>query len=119
MATVPVALSRPVARRPSRRTWAVALLASAAVAYVVLRGQFLLPHDESAPVFGVLNDVRAWVDANRQASPILSFLIGAVRGGIGSLVDSFQAILAALGWTGSPSSVAHWATSSAAGGSLP
>jgi glycine betaine/proline transport system permease protein len=100
MATAPVALTRPLARRPSRRTWSLVLLASAAIAYVVLRNEYLLPHDESAPVFGVFNEVRAWVDANRQASPILSFLIGALRGGVGSLVEGFQAILSALGWTG-------------------
>lgn len=100
MATVPVALSGPVVRRPSRRTWAIGLLASAAILYVVLRGQWLLPHDETVPVFRAINDIRAWVDANRQSSPILSFLIGAVRGGVGSLVEGFQAILAALGWTG-------------------
>jgi glycine betaine/proline transport system permease protein len=100
MATVPVALTRPLARRPTRRTWAVALLATAAIAYVVLRGQFLLPHDESAPFFQFLNEVRAWVDSNRQGNAILAFMLDNIRGPIASLVVAFQETLAAMGWTG-------------------
>jgi glycine betaine/proline transport system permease protein len=100
MATVPVALARPLARRPTRRTWAIGLLILAAVTYVVLRGQYLLPHDESAPFFQFLNDVRAWVDSNRQGNAALAFLLDYVRGPIASLVVVFQEILTAIGWTG-------------------
>ena len=100
MATAPVALTRPIARRPSRQAWAVGLLAIAAIAFVVLRGQFLLPHDESAPFFQFLNEVRAWIDSNRQGNPVLAFLLANVRGPIAGMVAAFQGILTSLGWTG-------------------
>jgi len=100
MATVPVALTRPLARRPSRRAWAIGLLAVAVIAYVVLRGLFLLPHDESAPFFQFLNEVRAWVDSNRQGNPVLAFLLANVRGPTAQLVLTFQGILTTIGWTG-------------------
>ena len=72
----------------------------AAVTYVVLRGQFLLPHDESAPFFQFLNEVRAWVDSNRQGNPVLAFMVANMRGPIAGLVVAFQEVLSALGWTG-------------------
>ena len=100
MATVPVALTRPVTRRPSRRTWALGLLALAAVAFVVLRGQFLLPNDDSSPVFQTLNDARGWIDSNRQGNPALAFMLANIRGPIAQLAETFQGVLAAIGWTG-------------------
>jgi glycine betaine/proline transport system permease protein len=100
MATVPVALSRPIARRPSRRTWALGLLGVAAVAFVVLRGQFLLPNDDSSPVFQTLNDARGWIDSNRQGNPALAFMLANIRGPIAQLAVTFQGVLAAIGWTG-------------------
>jgi glycine betaine/proline transport system permease protein len=100
MATVPVALAPPIARRPSRRTWALGLLGVAAVAFVVLRGQFLLPNDDSSPVFQTLNDARGWVDSNRQGNPALAFMLANIRGPIAQLAETFQGVLAAIGWTG-------------------
>ena len=72
----------------------------AVIAYVVLRGLFLLPHDESAPFFQFLNEVRAWVDSNRQGNPVLAFMLANVRGPTAQLVVTFQGLLTAIGWTG-------------------
>ena len=100
MATAPIALSRPVARRPSRRTWALGLLGIAAVAFVALRGQFLLPNDDSSPIFQTLNDARGWIDSNRQGNPALAFMLANIRGPIAQLAETFQGVLTAIGWTG-------------------
>lgn len=100
MATASATLTRPIFRRPSRRSAVFGALGLVALAYVALRGQWTLPHDESAPAFQFLNEVRAWIDSNRQSNPALVFLIGSIRAPIAQLVESFRDGLAAIGWTG-------------------
>lgn len=100
MATASAALARPLTRRPSRLVLALGLLGLAAVAYLALRGQWTLPHDESAPAFQFLNEVRAWVDSNRRSNPALAFMISSIRGPVAWLVLTFEDGLAAIGWPG-------------------
>ncbi len=77
----------------------VALLVGVGVAvaiFVVASGQWTLPHDEDHPVFGALNGVKAWVDANRNSI----FIFGLIRDGVGGLVGVFDGLIALLGWPG-------------------
>jgi glycine betaine/proline transport system permease protein len=100
MATASATLTRPLARPPTRRIWALGFLTLAVVAYVALRGQWTLPHDESAPAFQFLNEVRAWIDSNRQSNPALAFMISSIRGPVAWLVATLQDGLASIGWPG-------------------
>jgi len=86
--------------RASRRVWAVLLVAASAVLYVAFRDQWLMPHNEEAPVFGSINGIRDWVDANRNSSPIFVLVFDVIRVGIGALFDVIQAILTNLTWAG-------------------
>jgi len=76
-----------------RRALAIVLGLAAAVAYVLFRGQWTLPHDDDYGLFRSLNDVRTAVAANRT-------ILEPVRAGIAGLVAVFDEVLAALGWTG-------------------
>ena len=51
----------------------------AAVLYALFMGMWTLPHDESYPLFLTINEVRDWVEANRDALVIFD----AIREGIG------------------------------------
>jgi glycine betaine/proline transport system permease protein len=94
------AITAPFAARLESRSGRRLLLLSAAVVavllYVVFEGQGTLPHDEAYPLFNTLNDVRAWVEENRNSI----FLFALVRDGIGGLVGAFEGLLAGLGWPG-------------------
>lgn len=68
----------------------------AAVLYALFVGMWTLPHDESYPLFLTINEVRDWVEANRDALVIFD----AIREGIGALVGAFEAFLAGIGWPG-------------------
>ncbi|GAA4218382.1 glycine betaine/proline transport system permease protein [Streptosporangium album] len=72
----------------------------AVAAYLVFRGTALLPHDDDAAQFGAVNDVRDWVDANRNESPIFLFFVNYVRLSVGGLYDAFNLVLHGLGWAG-------------------
>lgn len=86
--------------RPRRRAL-LALLAAATVgAYLALHGYGVLGHDEDAPTFRLFNDVRDWVDANRDTNPVFLFGINYLRLGIALLVGAVQTALHWLGWLG-------------------
>jgi glycine betaine/proline transport system permease protein len=78
----------------SARTALVVVLAvAAAIAYVLFRNQWTLPHDPDAPLFRSLNDVQEAVAANRSS-------LEPVRVGVAALVDLFDNLLGSLGWPG-------------------
>jgi glycine betaine/proline transport system permease protein len=68
----------------------------AVLLYVLFQGQGTLPHDEAYPFFDTLNDVRAWIEENRNSI----FIFAAIRTGIGGLVGAIEGLLASLGWPG-------------------
>ena len=95
MTAVGLAAGRLVPAAP--RGLAAAVLAVAAVLlYLVFRGQYTLPHDNDAPLFETFNEMRGWVEDNRNAIPLLP----QVRGGVGGLVDLFIGALHWLTWPG-------------------
>ena len=77
----------------ARRALAAALLAAAAIAYLLFRNQWTLPHNDDEPLFRTLNGVRDVVDENRT-------VLEPIRLAIGSVVDAFDLVLASLGWPG-------------------
>ena len=80
-----------------RWVWALALLAAAAVMYIIFRGQFTLPHDDDAALFQWLNDLREWVDDNRNAAALV---LGTIRFTVTFVVGVFMVALATLTWVG-------------------
>jgi glycine betaine/proline transport system permease protein len=80
-------------QRAARRALAIVLVAAAALAYVLFRGQWTLPHNDDEPLFRTLNGVHDAVDANRS-------LLDPIRSGIASLVDAFNFVIDSLGWPG-------------------
>ena len=83
-----------------RKVWALLLAVVAVALYVAFAGQFTLPHDNDAPMFQRINDIREWIDANRNSNIILVVFVTGVRGGITALFDVFMLILHGLSWPG-------------------
>lgn len=81
------------------RTPAAAVVATVA-AYLLFRGSATLPHDDEAAPFRLLGDLREWVDANRNASPVFLFLVNYVRLFAGAVNDGLALLLRELGWAG-------------------
>jgi glycine betaine/proline transport system permease protein len=79
--------------RGLRRALTVALGAAAAIAYVLFRNQWTLPHDDDAPLFRTLNQVHDAVADNRTA-------LEPIRAIVAALIDVFNNIIASLGWPG-------------------
>jgi glycine betaine/proline transport system permease protein len=86
--------------RTGRRVLALIATVTVAILYLVFQNQWTLPHDESAPVFGALNEVRNWVDANRTTSPLFTYGFGPIRVAVAGLVSGIDEFLALLGWPG-------------------
>lgn len=98
MAAASSALRGVFALRIPRPIGALLLVAALAIAHLILRGQWLMPHDDRAPVFAALNDIRAWIDSNRTSNPVLVFLIDGVRFAVGDLVIAFRSVLGEASW---------------------
>lgn len=80
-------------QRAARRALAIVLLGAAAIAYVLFRNQWTLPHNDDEPLFRSLNGVRDVVDENRT-------VLEPIRLAIGSFVDLFDLAIESLGWPG-------------------
>jgi glycine betaine/proline transport system permease protein len=77
----------------ARRALAVVVIAAAAIAYILFRGQWTLPHNDDQPLFRSLNGVRDFVDENRT-------VLEPIRAAVGGLVEVFTTIIESLGWPG-------------------
>lgn len=97
----------------SRRMAIVVAAVAVAAAFVVFRGQFVLPHDDQAPLFRTLNGVRDWVSANRTINPFFLYVIEPLRAAIAAAVAGLQDVLHGLTW---PAIVAIAAAIGAIGG---
>jgi glycine betaine/proline transport system permease protein len=84
------ALADPAA---ARRALVVVLAFAAAIAWILFRNQWTLPHNDDEPLFRTLNQVHDAVADNRT-------LLEPVRVSVGALIDVFDTIIASLGWPG-------------------
>ncbi len=83
-----------------RRVWAVGLVLVVGVLYVLFAGQYLLPNDNSAPLFKTIKDIKEWIDANRNSNAVFSGFVGGVRIGVTSLYDVVLFLLRFVSWPG-------------------
>jgi glycine betaine/proline transport system permease protein len=83
-----------------RVVWLVLLFAIAALVYVALAGQFTIPHDNDAPTFRAINEIREWIDDNRRSNIILVVLTTGVRLVINAVFEGFLLLLQNLSWAG-------------------
>jgi glycine betaine/proline transport system permease protein len=110
--TVPPAVSTPPVTAPSGAgsdrerfrlprwaPWAIGTALAIAL-YVVFKGRAVLPHSEDAAAFHIVNEVRDWIDANRNSSPIFLFFVNYIRLFIDVYVTALQAVLHPMGWPG-------------------
>jgi glycine betaine/proline transport system permease protein len=95
VAATGVAAQRTIPEIP-RGVWMAGLAVAATAIYLAFRGQFTLPHDNDAALFGSLNDLRETVEDNRHSIPLVTPL----RVAVGWLVEVFIAALQALTWPG-------------------
>ncbi|GGO74070.1 ABC transporter permease [Nonomuraea cavernae] len=68
--------------------------------YLVFRGAGTLPHDDDAPQFLAITDLREWVDDNKNASPVFLYFINYIRLFVGAIFVALQSALHGLGWPG-------------------
>lgn len=71
-----------------------------AAAYLVFRGTGTLPHDQEAPQFLAITELREWIDDHRNDNPLFLYFLNYIRLFVGGLYDLFQTTLYALGWPG-------------------
>jgi glycine betaine/proline transport system permease protein len=81
------------------RTFVVVLVVVTVAAYLVFRTAGAADCDDAA-AFRFFNQVRDWVDANRDTSPVFLYGFNYVRLGVRLLVDGVQAALYGLGFAG-------------------
>ena len=77
----------------ARRALVIVLAIAAAIAYVLFRNQWTLPHDDDAPLFRTLNQVHDSVADNRT-------VLEPIRAAVAALIDVFNNLIASLGWPG-------------------
>lgn len=82
--------------RKARRLAIVAVVVVSVILYLVFADRWALPHDEEYPLFGALNNVKAWVDENRNSI----FIFSLIRESVGGLVGAFENLISVLGWPG-------------------
>jgi glycine betaine/proline transport system permease protein len=97
---ITISPAKLVPRVPQRAAWALLLAASAVVLFLVFRGQQTLPHDNDAPLFEAILDLRSWIDANRNSNPILVVFVTGTRLIVSAAFDVTRAILHGLTWPG-------------------
>ena len=86
-------------RMPAARTISAVLIVATVVAYLVFRTRGAVDSDDAA-AFRFFNDVRAWVDDNRDTSPIFLYGVNYLRFGVSVLVDGVRSALYGLGFAG-------------------
>jgi glycine betaine/proline transport system permease protein len=95
----PVSARRSRPGLPKTRTMAAVLLVAAVVAYLIFRTAGAADSDD-APAFRFFNDVRGWVDENRDTSPIFLYGFNYLRFAVSVLVAGVHGVLSGLGFAG-------------------
>ena len=84
----------------SRSASLLLIAAGSALLWVVFSGQYTLPHDNDAATFETINDIREWVDANRNSNIVLVIFVTGVRTVITTIFSVILAVLQGLTWPG-------------------
>jgi glycine betaine/proline transport system permease protein len=91
-----------VGRRPAelerRRLLWLALIVTTAVLYVVFAGQWTIPHEDDKQLFLTINDIRDWLDANRDDLGLITVFIEVTGGAVRIVTDALIAMLLGVGW---------------------
>lgn len=95
MSAATAALGRAIPTLP-RAAWAALLAAVTAALFLAFAGADTLPHDNDAPTFDVFNDLRDWVDANRNSNIVLVIFVTGVRGLLNLTYELSAAVLHGL-----------------------
>jgi glycine betaine/proline transport system permease protein len=98
--TAVAALAQRRVPTPSRGLVALLLLGLVVLLSIVFAGQWTLPHDDDAQRFHQINDIREWIDANRNSNVVLVVFVSGVRLVITAMFDAFMAVLHGVGWLG-------------------
>ncbi|HYH93053.1 MAG TPA: ABC transporter permease subunit [Candidatus Saccharimonadales bacterium] len=96
MTAVSVPAGARLDARTAKRLFLLVAAVVGALLYLVFAGQWNLPHDESYPFYATINELRDWVELNRDSL----IVFGLIREGVDGLVSAFQALLDGLGWPG-------------------
>ena len=99
MTAIGIPASRQLDLHAARRYAFAALVIGAAGLFLVFRNTWLLPIDQSNPLFLAINDIRDWIRDNYNTSPVLRIL-SLIREPVGWLTDSIIALIAYVGWLG-------------------
>jgi glycine betaine/proline transport system permease protein len=95
------AVTAPAIRRGEasipKWAWFLAIMAVAAVLYVLFAGTAVQPHDNQHPLFLALNGVRDWIRDNRD-NPVYFILFVVPRSVVDVLLESLTGALHAIGW---------------------
>jgi glycine betaine/proline transport system permease protein len=95
------AISVPAIRRAEtaipKWAWFLAILAVAAILYVLFAGTFVQPHDNEAPLFVALNGVRDWIRDNRDNPVYFTFFV-IPRTVVDIVLETLTLVLHAIGW---------------------
>lgn len=93
---------RAAPRTPAipRWLWLVAIGAVAIIGFLVLRGQWTLPHDNDAATFQAINEIRNWIDVNRNSNVLLVVFVNGLRLIVDTVFDVFLALLQGVSWVG-------------------
>ncbi|SEG55668.1 glycine betaine/proline transport system permease protein [Nonomuraea solani] len=94
------AVSTPSGLRLPRWVLPAGVVVLFAGAYLVFQGTGTLPHDDEAPQFLAVTDLREWIDDHRNDNPLFLYFLNYIRLFVGALYDLFQGTLHALGWPG-------------------
>jgi len=86
--------------RPARGLWALLLVATAVVLYLLFRGQWLLPHNHDADLFRTITGLRNWVDDNKATHPLFVYVTGPMRVVTAGVIDVTLQALRELSWLG-------------------
>jgi len=88
---------RPTARVPTGAAW-LALATVTIGLYIAFRGEWTLPHERSAPLFGVFNDARDALAETRRSVPWFGAILDGIRGFGTWLAESAIDGLIGVGW---------------------
>jgi glycine betaine/proline transport system permease protein len=91
-------VGRRTAAIDQRRLLWLGLLVVVAVLYLLFQDQWTLPHDDDRGIFRTIDDIRDWLNANRDGLGPISVFIQVTGGVVGAVADGVIGALVGIGW---------------------